>query len=273
MRARTAAPILFATLLPGLASASRAHDYWLRLSNDRPPAGERVAVSHFVGEELAGEPVPRNPFAIARFEAVTPAGSRPVVGLDGVSPSGYFVADAARHTTVVYQSRNSFVELESAKFERYLELEGLESIGALRRQLGEESRVAREAFARSAKVLACAPGGDSARRSLPAAAVGLDLEIVPGSDLCIARPGDRIPFRLLLHGAPAADLLVVARSEAAPAAPLSARTDEQGRVELELGRAGFWLVKAVQMERAEGTPDVEWQSRWASLTFTLRDRR
>ncbi|MGE0640382.1 MAG: DUF4198 domain-containing protein [Thermoanaerobaculia bacterium] len=272
MRAQTAARILFAALLPGLASASRAHDYWLRLSNDRPPAGERVAVSHFVGEELAGEPVPRNLFAIARFEAVTPAGSRPVVGLDGVAPAGYFVADEALRTTVVYQSRNSFVELEAAKFERYLELEGLESIGALRRQLGEESRVAREAFARSAKALACAPGGDSTRRS-PPAAVGLDLEIVPGSDLCIARPGDRIPFRLLLHGAPAAGLLVVARNEGAPAAALSARTDEQGRVELELGRAGFWLVKAVQMERAEGVPDVEWQSRWASLTFTLRDRR
>jgi uncharacterized GH25 family protein len=257
-----------ALVLAGARGAG-AHDYWLELSSFHPEVGERVAVTHRVGERLEGEAVPRNPLAIVRFDALSPAGATdPVAGRDGFDPAGVVAIDAAGAWRVVYQGSDSLVELAPEKFDAYLELEGLDAIRVQREKLGEGKKAAREAFSRSAIAFGCA-GGAKASSSAARRPVGLELEIVPDGDLCAAKPGAEVGFRLLRLGQPAAGVLMVALDRTSAAEPMKLRSDAQGRFRFRLPRAGLWLIKGVAMERAAGIPNADWKSRWASLTFEL----
>jgi hypothetical protein len=251
------------------AEAAAGHDYWLELSTYRPRPGERVAVLQRVGERLEGETLPRNSQRIGRFESVAPGGvPAPIPGRDGFDPAGVLVIDSAGAWRAVYQGRPSYIELDAAKFGAHLELEGIAGIGELRKKLGEAKKPAREAFSRSAIGVACAQGPSPPRVWEP---VGLELEIVPESDLCSAKPGDEIGFRLLKSGQPAAGVLMKALDGASASDPLEVRTDATGRFRFRLPRGGVWLVKGVAMERAAGDARAEWRSAWASLTFELSE--
>jgi uncharacterized GH25 family protein len=266
---RAAAAALGLTL--ALPSALAAHDYWLELSKYCPAAGEAVLVSHRVGENLAGEAVPRNPLAIVRFDLVAADGSAtPVPGRDGFDPAGFLKVDKAGPARIVFQSTRSFVELLPEKFSSYLELEGLQKIERERQRLGKGMDVAREAFSRSAAAQLCvgASSANPGAAGSPPAPAGLDLEIVPDRALCAAKAGSEIGFRVLFRGQPVEGLLVMALSRANPAA-LTARTDRRGHVGFKLDRPGFWLIKAVEMRPLAAEPRADWESFWASLTFEL----
>lgn len=264
------APIALAFAL-ALAPALSAHDYWLELSRFRPGAGEGVLVSHRVGEQLAGEPVPRNPLAIVRFDLVAADGTTtPVPGRDGFDPSGFVQIGGAGPARIVFQSTRSFVELLPEKFSDYLELEGLEKIGRERLRLGKGRELAREAFSRSAAAQLCiAMPGREGKRAAPPAPLGLDLEIVPDGDLCGKVAGSEVGFRVLFHGQPVEGLLAMALSRTHPGGALGARTDRHGHVTFRLDRPGFWLIKAVEMRALADEPKADWESFWASLTFDL----
>lgn len=267
VRPAAAALVLALALAPAIA----AHDYWLELSKYRPAPGEGVLISHKVGEKLAGEAVPRNPLAIVRFDLVAADGSAiPVPGRDGFDPAGFLEVGAAGAGRIVFQSSRSFVELLPEKFAAYLELEGLEKIERERQRTGKGRELAREAFSRSAAAQVCigAPGAAAQGTPMPVPA-GLDLEIVPDRDLCAAKAGSEVGFRVLFHGQPAAGLLAMALSRTTPAAPLAARTDRRGHVTFKLDQPGLWLIKAVEMRPLASEPRADWESFWASLTFDL----
>jgi uncharacterized GH25 family protein len=270
-----------AALLSG-ASPSTAHDYWLEPSSFRMPPGTRVSVFHRVGERFVGEPVPRNPFAIVRFDEIDPSGAiRSVEGVDGLDPAGWFVSRRPGKLELVYQSRPSYVELDAATFATYLREEGLEWVSREREELGQGEAVAREAFSRSAKAWTCV-GGEPRPEAARPIAHGLELEVVANRDPCDASAGEELEFRLLRDGKPAAGVLTRALLRpsppllpASPTTPsstiLEARTDAGGRFRFRLPLAGVWLIKGVQMERLVGDPKADWRSRWASLTFDLRE--
>src|SRR5687767_78702 len=95
--------VLGLVLALAAAGGAGAHDYWLELSSFRPKAGDRVTVSHRVGERLAGDPVPRNPLAILRFDATSPAGvASPIPGRDGIDPAGILSLASAGAWRIVY---------------------------------------------------------------------------------------------------------------------------------------------------------------------------
>ena len=62
--------------------------------------------------------------------------------------------------------------------------------------------------------------------------------------------GGELPLSLLFRGKPMANVLVVAMSKDDPEKAVRARTDAKGHVTLKLAHAGFWLIKAVNMEAA-----------------------
>ena len=247
-----------------------AHDFWIEASSFRPPVGSTVGLRLFVGPNFEGEPFPRVPGLVSRFVLVSAApGSKDVVERDvpgraGMDPAGVIRVDAPGLQIVAYRSLNSTLTVEPAKFDAYLEEEGLEKIAELRQKLGEADVPAREAFSRCAKALLLAGGDPAAGEDR---AVGLTLELVAERNPYTLSPGDELPVRLLLENQPLAGALVSALLHGEPAVKASARTDRGGRARLRLPRRGFWLVKAVEMSRAPEGVDAEWQSLWASLTF------
>lgn len=275
MLARTL--LLLALLAPPVA----AHDFWILPAGFAPAPDAPFSVRLMVGEHGAGAPVARRDERILRFELLSAAGARPVVGRDGDEPAGAVRPAGEGAAWLVYANTPARIELEGDSFEAYLREEGLEAVLARRAARGESARAARESYARCAKawlrVGGAARDGDAALASTP---LGLPLELVPEGDPAAPDPatGGALRVRLLFEGRPLDGALVeaVPLREAAPPpdalpAAVQARTDAAGRAALTLPHGGGWLVTALHVREAAGevARTADYESWWASLTFAL----
>jgi uncharacterized GH25 family protein len=244
-----------------------AHDMWIEPTTFSPEPGGIVGIKLRVGQDLLGDPIPRNPALIDQFIVNDAAGRKPVAGREGVDPAGLVRVAAPGLLAIGYQSRATRVEMTAEKFNQYLKEEGLEAIAAERARRGETGAPARELFSRCARSLVLAGPADSAQRDRT---LGFTLELVVERNPYGAAPNQELPFRLTYEQRPLAGALVVAINRLKPSEKVTARTDGSGRVRLNLKQPGMWLVKAVHMVPTPPGADAEWASYWASLTFELK---
>jgi uncharacterized GH25 family protein len=250
------------------APALLAHNFWIETSTFTPAPGQRLAVRLRVGQELQGDPVPRDPNLMKRFVAVGPSGETPVPGVPDTEPAGFAAFQVPGLYTIVYDSTRFPVALDAVKFETYLKEEGLDTISAARARQGKSAVGAKEVFSRCAKALLAVGDGTGA---------GFDrvfaqrLELVAEKNPYTLAGGGDLPVHLLYEGKPLAGALVMALQRGRPD-KVEARTDARGRVTLKLDRPGFWLIKAVHMIPAPADAGADWESFWASLTFALPSR-
>lgn len=256
---------LAATVLAWSATPLRAHDAWIEPTAFRPGTGAIVGARLRVGQDLIGDPLPRDSTRIWQFIVEDAGGRRPLVGRDGEDPAGWLRTNAPGLLVIGYHSNPSAVAETAEKFDQYLAEEGLEAIAAERTRRGETGAV-RELFSRCAKslVLAGETGTTPAERPL-----GFTLELVSERNPYGLHAGQELPIRLTYEGRPLAGTLVVAINRDAPYGKLRARSDADGRVRFQLPRGGMWLIKAVHMIRAPSGAAADWESFWASLTFDL----
>jgi uncharacterized GH25 family protein len=259
--------LLVATVVLGGAPLF-AHDMWIEPVTFLPESGQIVGVRLRVGEDLLGDPLPRNPALINQFVVEDAAGRKPVAGRDGADPAGFFRADTAGLLVVGYRSNPSAVEMDADKFNQYLKEEGLESVAALRASRNESGARVRELFSRCAKslVLTGSPSEAQSDRSL-----GFTLELVAERNPYALRAGQDLPVRLTFENRPLAGAMVVAMNRLNPSEKLTGRSDSEGRVRFRMTKKGLWLVKAVHMVPAQDRAKADWASYWASLTFELKN--
>jgi hypothetical protein len=243
-----------------------AHDMWIEPTTFFPALGQIVGARLRVGQDLLGDPLPRDPALINQFVVEDAGGRKPLVGRDGADPAGFLRVGVPGLLVVGYFSNPSPVELAPEKFNQYLKDEGLDAVAALRARRNETGSKARELFSRCAKslVLSGSPGEAQGDRPL-----GFTLELVAERNPYAIRAGEDLPIRLTYQNRPLAGALVVAMNRLNPSEKLTARTDNAGRVRFRLRPGGMWLVKAVHMLPAPAGSNAEWVSFWASLTFEL----
>jgi len=258
---------LATVLLSGLPLL--AHDMWIELANFSPQPGDSVGVKLRVGQDLLGDPLPRDPALIQQFIVVDSEGRKPLVGRNGVDPAGFLRVAAPGLHVLGYSSNPSPVDLTAEKFNQYLKDEGLDAAAALRLRRNEMGNKVREVFSRYAKSLVQVgpPNAASADRKL-----GFTLELVAEGNPFTLRDGQELPVQLTYNAHPLAGVLVVAMNRKNPSQAISARTDKEGRVRFSLRAGGLWLIKAVHAVES-GTPNADWASYWASLTFELGARK
>ena len=236
-----------------LLLATLAHDFWIEPSAFRAQPGQIVGVRLRVGQELLGDPVPRDPSLVDRFVL----NGAPVIGRDGSVPAGYFRVDSGGLRVLGYQSHFSRVEMTGEKFNQYLKEEGLDRVP-------RQSSTVHDAFSRCAKSLVLAGPATPAQSDR---ALGFTLELVAEKN---PYASEDLPVRLLYQGRPMPGALVVAFNRRNPAEKQSVRTDQQGRATFRIAQPGLWLVKAVHMIPAPKGAGAEWASYWASLTFETK---
>ncbi|MBI4469335.1 MAG: DUF4198 domain-containing protein [Acidobacteria bacterium] len=243
-----------------------AHDLWIEPTTFAPDPGQVVGVRLRVGEDLLGDPVPRNPALVNQFVVEDAGGRKPVIGRDGADPAGFFRVAMPGLLVIGYLSNPSAIEMEAEKFNRYLKEEGLDAVSALRARREESTAGARELYSRCAKslVLSGSPNKEQGDRL-----IGLPLELMAELNPYAIRAGEELPVRLTYEKRPLAGALVVAVNRLNPAEKQSACTDSHGRVRFRVRSGGLWLVKAVHMVPAPAGANAEWSSFWASLTFEL----
>ena len=261
------AGVVTATALVAVMSVTLgAHDFWLEPRVYRPEAGKLVALRLLVGQDMLGDPIPRDEAAIERFVARQGGSESGVPGRDGGDPAGILRVPGDGLIVVGYQSRPHRIELPRGKFETYLGEEGLDAVAAMFAETKKQPQVARERFSRCAKALLSSGGTTASHKDQ---LLGLRLELVADGNPYAASSRDDMRFTLLYEGAPRPGALVIAISRDEPTAKLSARSDARGRVSFRFPRGGVWLVKAVHMVPLPKGQDADWESFWASLTFEL----
>jgi uncharacterized GH25 family protein len=256
--------LVVAAVLSG--ASLTAHDMWIDPTTFSPESGQIVGVRLRVGQDLLGDPLPRDPALINQFVFEDATGRKPLVGRDGVDPAGFLRVAAPGLVVIGYHSNPSAVELTPEKFHQYLKEEGLDAVAALRARRNETGAKAREIFSRCAKSLLLSGTAKEGQGDRP---LGFTLELVAERNPYTTRAGQELPVRLTYENRPLAGALVVAMNRRNPSQKLSARTDNDGRVRFRLPTGGMWLVKAVHMIPAPAGAHAEWASFWASLTFDL----
>ena len=253
--------LLFVVLMGCAPAFGSAHDFWIEPSSFHPAVGETVSVALRVGQDFAGDPVPRTTKLIDSFVVRDAKKEWPVNGFENQDPAGLLRIENAGVAVVSYRSKANPLELPAPKFEEFLRLEGLDGIAAVRAKRGETNKPDRELFFRYVKTLLRT--GDKKPGRFDHLA-GFRYDIVPESDPWSSQP---LRVRLLFEGKPAPGMMVSALHRDDPNAKASARTDAQGRATLVLPKDGVWLVKSVYMVEAPKDSGADWESLWASVTF------
>ena len=256
---KTTACALALTVL-GAANLA-AHYTYILPQNFRVAAGDTVTVGFHSGDGF-----PESTAILKRLQEPAIHTSRGKLAIDGLKEDGKRLAATisvvdAGHVIVTAVNGAATEEMRPASFEKYLAEEGLTHIVAARKERGEAEKPGKERYTMYAKtILVSGTPGDGYMT-----AVGLPLEIVPEKDPYRLQPGDSLPVRVLLRGAPAPNLEVKATT-AAEKARVIGTTDAQGRITVPVSK-GQWRLHTIHMERASG--EADWESLWTTLTFEV----
>jgi len=264
--------IVFALLL-GVTGALQAHDLFLRLDNFfiEPGASARIRVLN--GTFSKSE----NSVTRARLRdlsVVGPAGTThpdTTTWMDKGDTSIFTVPTGAPGTYVIGASlRPSQITLKAKDFNEYLASDGIPDVLAARRRAGELGKDATEKYAKHVKALIQVgaertPGFDTV--------LGYPAELVPLNNPYSSRPGGWLRVRAIVDGKSMANQLVVSGgrpTRGGRMAVRSVRTDTDGVARIRISERGQMYVKFIHMAPVSGDPALNYESKWATLTFQVR---
>ncbi|MEO5580730.1 MAG: DUF4198 domain-containing protein, partial [Gemmatimonadaceae bacterium] len=185
--------------------------------------------------------------------------------------SVFTVTTGATGTYVVGASlRPSQITLKAKEFNEYLASDGIPDILAARRRSGELGKDASERYAKHVKALIQVgtertPGFDTV--------LGYPAELIPLNNPYLSRPGGWMRVRAIVDGRPKANQLVVSGGRPSHGGRLpvrSVRTDADGIARIRITDRGQWYVKFIHMAPVTGDPALDYESKWATLTFQVR---
>ncbi len=162
------------------------------------------------------------------------------------------------------------ITLKSPDFNKYLADDGIPDILALRKKKGETGKDATERYSKHIKALLQV---GNKRDGAYSAVLGYPAEIIPLDNPYSTRVGGSIRVRTMVDGKPAANQLVVSggRTPAGGRFPeRRVRSDASGVARIPLTKRGQWYVKFIHMVPYAGAEKIDYESKWATLTFEVR---
>ncbi|HEV8523264.1 MAG TPA: DUF4198 domain-containing protein [Terriglobales bacterium] len=257
MRRRLA--LLLALILVGFA---KAHDLYLVTGI----AGAEGKVCARIGEKFPESTGAVTADRLDLFQLRAGDGATPLKGTKEEDQlCATLPANSSGVAEIVVHPR--FIKLSAKDFNSYLEGEKFTVAYRLRRTTGKMNAEGRELYSRYGKLLMGALGEPATK---PA---GHILEIVPEKDPAGLKPGEPLRVRVLFRGKPLAGAHVGAVYAGAPLAghdfPVLADTGQDGWAVLKLDRPGLWYARLIHMTQAQGDPEIDWRSYFATITFTV----
>ena len=260
-------PLVSVLLLLTIASTLGAHDLFLKLDSYFVAPGSRLLVRVLNGTFSTSEG------AVARdrvrdIAVVTPAGRT------RLDTAAWAVRGDTSLLTVTTRESGTYVigasirpleiKLEAKEFNEYLAHDGVPDVLEARRKAKELDRPARERYSKHVKALVqVGPRLTDGYET----ALGYPAELVPLDNPYALRRGDMLRVRAVVDGEPVANQLVITGG---PTAERSVRTDSTGLARFRLGSRGAWYVKFIHMKPVAGDSTIDYESKWATLTFGVR---
>ena len=283
-----------ALLLVGLSAAlsAQAHEFWINPAPNPLQVGQTARLSLEVGEYFQGEQLPFVAGQTVALRGYTASGVRdlaPILSLRAALPVLSLSLPAAGTQMVIFDSQPSFISLPADTFHAYLHEEGMDFIKAMRVAAGTATEPGRERYRRYVKTLVRAVASTqppaAGQLTAPAAKdmtyairTGQRLELVPLADPLSLAPGQALGLQVLFDGAPLAGALLKAWNKGGgdpgnkregQTVMVRAITAADGRVTVNLPYAGAWMVSVVHMVPVVGEKDIDWDSLWGNLSFSV----
>jgi uncharacterized GH25 family protein len=250
-----------------------AHDLFFRMSNFFVAPGSSTRMLVLNGTFSSSEnSVTRD--RLLDLSVVSPAGrTRVDTALWSArgDTSVFFLRAGAAGTYVVGASLSPReITLEAKEFNTYLADDGIPDILEARKRNGELGKPATERYAKHIKALVQV---GSQRTGDFAAVLGYPAELVPLDNPYTLRARSTLRVRAMVDGKAVPNQLVVwggrFRNEVR-FAQRSVRTDADGVARISLRNAGQYYVKFIHMTPYQGPDKLDYESKWATLTFEVR---
>lgn len=162
------------------------------------------------------------------------------------------------------------ITLKAGEFNKYLADDGIPDILILRRKNGQMHRDATERYSKHIKALIQV---GQKRDGAFATILGYPAELVPLDNPYLIKAGGSVRFRALVDGKPAVNQLVVTGGRTPTGGRFvehRVRTDSSGIARVRFSARGQWYVKFIHMTPYTGTDKIDYESKWATLTFEVR---
>jgi len=251
-----------------LAATAAGHDLYIKPAKAVTAPNEKIRVEYHNGDTF---PLSQSTVVLERLKDAKRISAEGEAAFESIQNEARMTVATATapskgHFWLISRTTPNFIQLAPAKFEEYLSHEGLGRISAYRKQNGEAALPGREIYSKYVKSLLVAGAGDGSY-SKPA---GLTIEFVPLDDPSSAKPGTTVRFQLLFRGKPAAGHEVELQWAAGSKVNRSilGNTDTIGIVKVPVKAGSFHKLHAIIMERREDRKAADWDSHWATLTFS-----
>lgn len=162
------------------------------------------------------------------------------------------------------------ITLEAKDFNEYLREDGIPDVLAVRRAKGELQKPATERYSKHIKAIVQVGATKSDDYS---AVLGYPAEIVPLDNPYSIRPGQTLRVRTLVDGRAVGNQLVVSGGRSLRGSRIAesrVRSDKSGVARVTLTSRGQWYVKFISMQPYHGPEKIDYESKWATLTFEVR---
>ena len=262
---------IFIALLMLVASAT-AHDLFLRLETYFLQPNSKVTVRLMNGTFQASDGVvarerlheltvitPNTRSASESHFAWRSEGKTTLIDFETGGPGTYVMGASTRPREI---------ELKAADFNDYLEHDGIPDTLAARKRNGELGKNVRERYSKHVRAIFQVGDDLSPDYQKP---LNYPVELVPQQNPYSLRAGQTISVLCLLDGKPIANQFVMAGWESRDGKlhTVETRADKNGLARIKLGGAGKWFIKFIHMTPLS-EPNLNYESKWASLTFEIR---
>lgn len=278
MRSRT---VLVSSLLLCTATILYAHELYIKFDSYFLEPNTSVSVPILNGTfDVSENSIARD--RVPDISVVSPTGRAHIDTAQWVAEGDttFLSFETGEEGTYVVGASTRFRDLglAAADFNEYLEHDGIPDVLEARRQNDELEVDVQERYSKHVK--AVVQVGDKVTRPKSwwqfwkkdeltyTTVLGYPAEIVPLVNPYAITAGDELQVHCLVDGSPVANQLVVAGQEGGRNM-IQTRTDADGVATLQLDAAGNWFVRFINMVPS-AVEDVDYESKWATLTFHLR---
>lgn len=270
-QAGRAAVVAFGLVLVTV-SVVAAHDMFVKPTRFFAPENAEVRIRLLNGTFTRSEnSIARNRLADA--SVLSPRGRTKLDtaewGVQGDTSTFHIHTRGAGTYAVGVSTKPNRIDLSADDFNLYLKDDGIPDALEARKKNNELGKPAKERYHKHVKSLIQV---GTARSDDYATPFGYPAEIIPLENPYSLAKGATLRVRTLVDGKPAANQYVLYGGEIPSGGGIeqkSTRSDAQGIASIPLTTAGYWYIKFINMSKVT-RDSVDYESKWASLTFEVR---
>lgn len=243
-----------------------AHEFWLQPEKFIYKSGENINIRFWVGEDFDGSNWSGNRAKVKSLQLYAGNSISDLAGnISNANGDSLQLNIPGEGTVMVtFNSANSFIQLDAAKFNAYLKDDGLQNAMDYRAVHNETDTAGKEFYQRSVKTL-IQVGSKKDNIGHP---TNLPLDIVPLKNPYELKDNDPLTVRILFKKQILINQLVnVWQRRANKTSRQAYHTNEKGELVFKVPASGKWMVSTVKMIRSDSNQQANWQSYWGSCTW------